>query len=167
MFTAAVARRHYCCCNTIIINTISGHCSFSIRPIGYRESNRQLSSTTNLFFRSLHSRNISLKGGSASPGHLKSRGQNLRLSRSSPFNPTSAPATNFVSSTSYHCQRRGFCISQVKMTAVKIDGTAIAKNIREKLHAQIEETQKTNPRFRPSLKIIQGITPIYLYVLSY
>jgi methylenetetrahydrofolate dehydrogenase (NADP+)/methenyltetrahydrofolate cyclohydrolase/formyltetrahydrofolate synthetase len=41
------------------------------------------------------------------------------------------------------------------MTATKIDGTAIAKKIRERLHAQIQETQKTNPRFKPSLKIIQ------------
>jgi methylenetetrahydrofolate dehydrogenase (NADP+) / methenyltetrahydrofolate cyclohydrolase / formyltetrahydrofolate synthetase len=42
------------------------------------------------------------------------------------------------------------------MTAKKIDGTAIAKSIREKLHAEVENTQKTNPRFKPSLKIIQG-----------
>jgi methylenetetrahydrofolate dehydrogenase (NADP+)/methenyltetrahydrofolate cyclohydrolase/formyltetrahydrofolate synthetase len=42
------------------------------------------------------------------------------------------------------------------MTATKIDGTAIARNIREKLHAEIEQTQKTNPRYKPSLKIIQG-----------
>ncbi|PMD56892.1 FTHFS-domain-containing protein [Hyaloscypha bicolor E] len=41
------------------------------------------------------------------------------------------------------------------MTATKIDGTAIAKKIREKLHAEIVETQKTNPRYKPSLKIIQ------------
>jgi hypothetical protein len=43
------------------------------------------------------------------------------------------------------------------MTARKIDGTAIAKSIRERLHAEIEATQKVNPRFKPSLKIIQGI----------
>jgi methylenetetrahydrofolate dehydrogenase (NADP+)/methenyltetrahydrofolate cyclohydrolase/formyltetrahydrofolate synthetase len=42
------------------------------------------------------------------------------------------------------------------MTAKKIDGTAIAKSIRERLHAEIENTQKTNSRFKPSLKIIQG-----------
>ena len=41
------------------------------------------------------------------------------------------------------------------MAGIKIDGTAIAKKIREKLHAQIEETQKSNPRFKPNLKIIQ------------
>ncbi|KAK5942262.1 tetrahydrofolate synthase [Knufia obscura] len=41
------------------------------------------------------------------------------------------------------------------MVGTKIDGTAIAKSIREKLHAEIEEAQKSNPRFKPSLKIIQ------------
>lgn len=41
------------------------------------------------------------------------------------------------------------------MGASKIDGNAIAKSIREKLHTQIKETQKTNPRFKPCLKIIQ------------
>lgn len=43
------------------------------------------------------------------------------------------------------------------MGAVKIDGTAIAKKIRENLHAEIEEKKKINPRYIPSLKIIQGV----------
>lgn len=41
------------------------------------------------------------------------------------------------------------------MVATKIDGTAIAKKIRDALHTQILETQKTNPRYKPCLKIIQ------------
>ncbi|KAF3760844.1 hypothetical protein M406DRAFT_47692 [Cryphonectria parasitica EP155] len=41
------------------------------------------------------------------------------------------------------------------MGAVKIDGTAIAKRIRESLHAEIEAKKQVNPRFIPSLKIIQ------------
>jgi methylenetetrahydrofolate dehydrogenase (NADP+)/methenyltetrahydrofolate cyclohydrolase/formyltetrahydrofolate synthetase len=41
------------------------------------------------------------------------------------------------------------------MTAAKIDGTAIAKKIRERLHAEIENTQKANPRYKPCLRIIQ------------
>lgn len=41
------------------------------------------------------------------------------------------------------------------MVAQKIDGTAIAKGIRERLHTEINEAQKLNPRFKPSLKIIQ------------
>ncbi|KAK7215519.1 hypothetical protein V2G26_003522 [Clonostachys chloroleuca] len=41
------------------------------------------------------------------------------------------------------------------MVAVKIDGTAIAKNIRERLGTEIAEKQKLNPRYKPTLKIIQ------------
>lgn len=43
------------------------------------------------------------------------------------------------------------------MTGTKIDGTAIAKGIRERLSAQIKKTQETNSRYRPSLVIIQGM----------
>lgn len=41
------------------------------------------------------------------------------------------------------------------MTATKIDGNAIAKGIREKINADIKEIQKTNPRYKPSLTIVQ------------
>ncbi|KAH3914982.1 hypothetical protein HBI56_017090 [Parastagonospora nodorum] len=41
------------------------------------------------------------------------------------------------------------------MTATKIDGTAIAKSIRERLGAKIKERQSANPRYKPSLKIVQ------------
>ncbi|KAH8821076.1 formate--tetrahydrofolate ligase-domain-containing protein [Xylogone sp. PMI_703] len=41
------------------------------------------------------------------------------------------------------------------MAAKKIDGTAIAQSIRERLHADIEAAQKINPRYKPCLKIIQ------------
>lgn len=40
--------------------------------------------------------------------------------------------------------------------ASRIDGTAIAKGIREGLKTEIEKTQETNPRFKPSLVIFQG-----------
>lgn len=40
--------------------------------------------------------------------------------------------------------------------ASKIDGTAIAKSIREGLKAEIEKTQVINPRFKPNLVIFQG-----------
>jgi hypothetical protein len=42
------------------------------------------------------------------------------------------------------------------MTATKIDGTAIAKGIRERLGGYIKEKQAVNPRYKPSLKIVQG-----------
>lgn len=47
------------------------------------------------------------------------------------------------------------------MGATKIDGTAIAKRIREGLHAQVLDNKKINPRFVPSLKIIQGDCPVH------
>jgi len=43
------------------------------------------------------------------------------------------------------------------MTAQTINGTAIAKGIREKLNAEVQEKQSTNPRYKPSLVIIQGV----------
>jgi hypothetical protein len=52
--------------------------------------------------------------------------------------------------------RRPFTCTQATMVATKIDGTAIAKAIRAKLKADILGKQKSNPRFLPSLKIIQG-----------
>jgi len=42
------------------------------------------------------------------------------------------------------------------MTATKIDGTAIAKSIRDGLKTEIEQIQQANPRFKPSLVIFQG-----------
>jgi len=41
------------------------------------------------------------------------------------------------------------------MAATKIDGTALAKRIREGLRTTIAEKQQINPRFKPCLKIIQ------------
>lgn len=51
---------------------------------------------------------------------------------------------------------RPFSATQRKMTAEKIDGTAIAKRIRVRLQAEIKQKQETNPRYKPSLTIIQG-----------
>ncbi len=42
------------------------------------------------------------------------------------------------------------------MTATRIDGNAIAKEIRERLSAKIKKSQETNPRYKPSLIIVQG-----------
>jgi methylenetetrahydrofolate dehydrogenase (NADP+)/methenyltetrahydrofolate cyclohydrolase/formyltetrahydrofolate synthetase len=51
---------------------------------------------------------------------------------------------------------RQFSSTRFNMAGQKIDGTAIAKSIREKLGAKIKERQEKNPRYRPSLKIVQG-----------
>ncbi|KAF5022130.1 hypothetical protein F66182_5814, partial [Fusarium sp. NRRL 66182] len=53
------------------------------------------------------------------------------------------------------------------MTATKLDGNAVAKSIREKLCAEVAEKQKINPRFKPCLKILQGMSPSHnLYFLK-
>jgi methylenetetrahydrofolate dehydrogenase (NADP+)/methenyltetrahydrofolate cyclohydrolase/formyltetrahydrofolate synthetase len=54
-------------------------------------------------------------------------------------------------------QEKSFSSTASRMAATKIDGTAIAKEIRERLNAHIKTTQESNPRFKPSLKIIQGM----------
>ncbi|KAH9824514.1 C-1-tetrahydrofolate synthase, cytoplasmic [Teratosphaeria destructans] len=41
------------------------------------------------------------------------------------------------------------------MAATKIDGTAIAKSIRERISKEIADKQSVNPRYKPSLVIIQ------------
>jgi hypothetical protein len=58
---------------------------------------------------------------------------------------------------------RHFSSSPLRMTATKIDGTAIAKSIRERLGAEIKKKQESNPRYKPSLKIVQGTTRSIFY----
>ena len=41
------------------------------------------------------------------------------------------------------------------MAAEKIDGTAIAKRLRDRTEADIKQIQETNPRYKPSLTIVQ------------
>ncbi|KAL9104357.1 MAG: hypothetical protein Q9163_000704 [Psora crenata] len=53
------------------------------------------------------------------------------------------------------CPRRLFSSRSRTMAAERIDGTAIAKSIREKLGAEIKKTQDTNRRYEPSLTIVQ------------
>ncbi|KAK5987446.1 Methylenetetrahydrofolate dehydrogenase [Cladobotryum mycophilum] len=51
---------------------------------------------------------------------------------------------------------RSFSTTTSAMVATKLDGTAIAKAIREKIGAEIAETQNINPRYKPCLKIVQA-----------
>lgn len=51
---------------------------------------------------------------------------------------------------------RSFSSTIRAMTATKIDGTAIAKSIRERIAGEIKKQQDSNPRYRPSLTIVQG-----------
>lgn len=54
-----------------------------------------------------------------------------------------------------HVDYHSFDPTTPAMTATKIDGTAIAKSIREKISKDIAEKQAKNPRYKPSLVIIQ------------
>lgn len=87
-----------------------------------------------------------------------SRGRNLlRYTPTYRYStPISTSTSTFLSPSSFISQRRLFSNTPIAMTATKIDGTAIAKSIRERLHKEILATQKVNPRYKPSLKIIQG-----------
>jgi hypothetical protein len=77
-------------------------------------------------------------------------------------NSSSSPPRNpnlfQVSSSVLHTPSllRSFSTSLSTMAAIKLDGTAIAKSIREKLAAEVVEKQKLNPQYQPCLKIIQG-----------
>lgn len=51
--------------------------------------------------------------------------------------------------------RRTFSATSWSMAATKIDGNAIAKKIREQIREDIKKTQETNPRYKPSLTIVQ------------
>ena len=48
-----------------------------------------------------------------------------------------------------------FSVKSSAMAAEKIDGNAIAKTIRDKIQRNINDTQQANPRYQPSLTIIQ------------
>lgn len=63
-----------------------------------------------------------------------------------------------VGSDSLDLGKASFSTSRPVMTAQKIDGTAIAKSIRARLHSEIQERKKANPKYIPSLKIIQGMS---------
>lgn len=54
-----------------------------------------------------------------------------------------------------HSSARLLSCSPLTMAAATIDGIAIARDIREKIKINIKKTQETNPRYKPSLTIVQ------------
>ena len=50
------------------------------------------------------------------------------------------------------------------MVAEKIDGTAVARKIRDRINEEIKKKQKTSERFRPALTIVQGKRFSLLYL---
>lgn len=77
--------------------------------------------------------------------------------RSTSLAPTSSPLFTSHHSQSSHRASRFFSSTSAAMVATKLDGNAIAKTIRERIGAEIAEKQKANPRYKPNLKIIQGL----------
>lgn len=75
------------------------------------------------------------------------------LSTISAQNQLSAKSSTPVVSQTASGQRSSFSTSA--MAAAKIDGTAIAKAIRERINAEIREKQAKNARYQPSLTIVQ------------
>lgn len=77
------------------------------------------------------------------------------------FSSSSSPSSSSLPSTgrlpSRLQQQRSFATTAAAMVAIKLDGNTIAKAIRERLGAEIAEKQQKNPRYRPSLRIIQGM----------
>lgn len=92
---------------------------------------------------SVPSPNLELRSSSSSISSCWTRSHTSALLRPRHHVPSSALRA-FSTSTSS------------AMAATKIDGTAIARGVRERLQAEIAEKKGINPRFQPSLKIIQG-----------
>ena len=69
-------------------------------------------------------------------------------------------STNLIPHPCNKASKRYFSSSLRNMTAEKIDGTAIAKGIRARLQGEIKKRQETNPRYKPSLTIVQGACPL-------
>ncbi|KAK4176051.1 putative C-1-tetrahydrofolate synthase [Triangularia setosa] len=89
---------------------------------------------------------------SQSPSPVKVvHAQRLRLNR----NHTTALLHSASAQTNSYLAHRAFSSSSAAMVAQKIDGTAVAKRVREQLKAEIAEKKEINPRFQPCLKIIQ------------
>jgi hypothetical protein len=82
----------------------------------------------------------------------------LRLIESSraPVSLTTTTTSHLALHTTTGSQLHLFDVHGDRMTATKIDGTAIAKEIRASLNAEIKSKQEVNPRYKPCLKIIQG-----------
>lgn len=86
------------------------------------------------------------------------RSQSSSSTSASPFTPRLCTQTQAPIRSRNIIQNRRFSSHSpaAAMVATKLDGTAIAKGIRERLGQEIADKQKLNPRFKPTLKIIQG-----------
>lgn len=115
----------------LYVTSCSTHRSKSsiIHPAGLEKSIAYLSLTTQA---SIHSKNLNRS-------HV-SRSNKLKI---------------ITESRQHEQTKRLFSRRHQNMAATKIDGNSIAKDIREKISADIKKSQEKNPRYRPSLTIIQ------------
>ncbi|KAH8720333.1 C-1-tetrahydrofolate synthase, cytoplasmic [Beauveria bassiana] len=88
----------------------------------------------------------------AAPPHRSDSSTFVSSSLRRPCASLSAQSSPFSSSRG---TGRFFSTTPAAMVATKLDGNAIAKSIRERIGREIAERQKLNPRYRPSLKIVQ------------
>lgn len=79
-----------------------------------------------------------------------------KTAEAQPRRPSATRPLVFGEGIVVNAPSRPYALSRTSsMAAEKIDGTAIAKNIREQINAEIKKTQETNPRYKPSLIIVQ------------
>lgn len=100
------------------------------------------------------------------PIRLHPLGLTSGISTHSPVRALGLPSLSYtrpgqpIRRSQRHCKnvegaRRHLSNKPYSMATQRIDGTAIAKKIRERINADIKKTQETNPRYKPSLTIIQ------------
>ena len=71
----------------------------------------------------------------------------------------STPSSHAALRVPLYSSLRPFSTTLRAMAGTKIDGTAIAKTIRQRIAGEIKQMQETNPRYKPSLTIVQGAHP--------
>ncbi|KAL8826940.1 MAG: hypothetical protein Q9191_003495 [Dirinaria sp. TL-2023a] len=96
----------------------------------------------------------SLLGSSYSPEDLHP-GFRPTSSRPRPRLENASPTHSKHAKFTTRLLSRRISITPSAMAAAKIDGTSIAKSIRERINADIKKVQESNPRYKPSLRIIQ------------
>ncbi len=118
-----------------------------------RRSSRLMHLRTNPIFTLCNLRQFSSLLHSAHQPSLLFTSPTAQGRTSEPFSPDCSGISK--STAGFGQNKRNSSSKTRTMTAEKIDGTAIAKSIRDKINAEIKKIQQTNPRYKPSLTIVQ------------
>ncbi len=118
-----------------------------------RRSSRLMHLRTNPIFTLCNLRQFSSLLHSAHQPSLLFTSPTAQGRTSEPFSPDCSGISK--STAGFGQSKRNSSSKTRTMTAEKIDGTAIAKSIRDKINAEIKKIQQTNPRYKPSLTIVQ------------